>query len=104
MDTVHAVSKRIEQALTQLERELKRNGFEMPTDTFTVTTGNGITVEVASRPAPLPVEKSKAEVLEDFHQGFSEIVTGDTIPVSELRTEFDKLDDEESKPPRKLSK
>lgn len=53
MDTVHVVTKRIEQALTQLQRELRREGLNLPTETFTVTTGDGITVEAASRPAPV---------------------------------------------------
>jgi hypothetical protein len=60
MDTTLAVIKRIEQQLTQLERELQRNGFEMPYESFIVHTGDGVRVEVSpDAPPPAPKEQPK---------------------------------------------
>jgi hypothetical protein len=58
MDTTLAVIKRIEQQLTQLGRELKRNGFELPYESFIVHTGDDVRVEV-SPDAPLPAPKEQ---------------------------------------------
>ena len=60
MDTTLAVIKRIEQQLIQLQRELQRNGFELPYESFIVYTGDGVRVEVApDAPPPTPKEQPK---------------------------------------------
>ncbi len=68
MDAVHVTRKRIEQSLAQLQRELRRYGNELPTQSFIVhTSADGVRVELTDAPLPLPIvqpTKTPAPVVE----------------------------------------